>query len=55
MHIVFYTHNILDLGSFNSALSWAIVIGGVYGCMRLARDLFALARYIHREPPPSSE
>jgi len=53
MHIVFYTHDILDLGSFSSGVSWAIVIGSLYGCVRLLVDVWrSLTR---RGTPPPSE
>lgn len=42
MHIMFFRHSILDSQGFSTALSWAIVVGGVYGCLRLIRDAMAL-------------
>lgn len=48
MHLVFYTRDILDLSSFGSGLSWAIVIGGVYGCIRLAKDVLSYVRRTSR-------
>lgn len=43
VHLVFYTQNILDLGSFSTGVSWLIVIGGCYGGLRLALDVVAFA------------
>lgn len=48
MHIVYFTHDVLDLGAFSTLLSWAIVIGGVYGSIRLLRDLIPIVTAILR-------
>lgn len=40
MHIVYTTNSLLGLHSFSSVVSWAILVGAFYGCVRLLVDLW---------------
>ena len=51
MHLVFYGQNILDLNSFSTPVSWAIVVGGLYGSLRLVIDLARNWRELFRLGP----
>jgi hypothetical protein len=52
MHLVYVTHSILDLGSIPEGLTYAILIGGLYGFARLAVDAVRLVRFILIPPQP---
>ena len=40
MHLIFYTHSVLDLGSFSTAVSYTIIGGALYGALRGVVDLY---------------
>jgi len=44
MHIVFYTSDSLSQGGLSTALSWAIIVGGVYGAIHFAITIIGFLR-----------
>lgn len=57
MELIYITHgNVLNLHYLSAGLSWAVVIGGVYGVFRLGWDVLNLglkAFEISRGEPPA--
>jgi hypothetical protein len=56
VELVYLTNAGRDFHAMSPLVSWVIVLGAVYGCLRLIRDLLRLLRYIAlgeraRNPP----
>lgn len=45
MHLLFYTRDILHLGSLSTGWTVAVLVGALYGLLRMIRD--AIAGVIH--------
>jgi hypothetical protein len=48
VHLLFYTHNILGLGSFSTTVTIAILVGSAYGLIRLVRDVVEAVFHLYQ-------